>query len=204
MKIDATAPISSVGNTFGTVSEGIALTETANKVFNHCAAITRKKDHFLVKNGHVLGLKGEKYYDNYIKSQLNIGNNPNIATYVKPSAAVTSAFKTKTGILGISITAGENAYKNYQSNASTSKILGDAAVDVGLGAVSLAGGAVTVAFVTSLGAPLIGAAVAGFLISTAAVYIIEGFKAGKNEKNLSETLKDGIQKGVNTVAGWFK
>ncbi|MED4403975.1 hypothetical protein ABET41_15040 [Metabacillus fastidiosus] len=33
---------------------------------------------------------------------------------------------------------------------------------------------------------------------------IEGIKVGKNEKNLSETLKDGVQKGIKTVAGWFK
>ncbi|MGG3805947.1 ribonuclease YeeF family protein [Metabacillus fastidiosus] len=201
---DTTAPVSSYGNTFGTVAEAHALTETASKVYKHKVGIHKSKDGYRVQNGKYIGIKRENYPKSWIDSQLKLGNNPEIAKHVRPSAAVSSAFKSKMGAVGIGITATENAVKNIQSNASTSKVVGDAVVDVGLGAVSLAGGAVVVSTAVALGAPIVAAAAVGFAVSLGAAYVIEGIKVGKNEKNLSETLKDGVQKGIKTVAGWFK
>ncbi|MDQ0221244.1 hypothetical protein ELQ35_20890 [Peribacillus cavernae] len=201
---DATAPVSSYGNTFGTLAEGVALTETAYKVGRYGVNITRVGDKYIVKNGKYMDIKGKDFHRSYINSQVKAGNNLEIAKHVHPAAAVKDAFKSKLGFLGIGITAGENAYKNIESNASTSRVIGDTAVDVGLGAVSLASGALLVSAAASFGAPLIGAAVIGFGFSIAASYVIDGIKFGKNEKNLSQGLKDDVQKGIKTVAGWFK
>lgn len=201
---DATAPVSSYGNAFGTVSEGIALTETAYKVGRYGVSITRTGNNFIVKNGHHIGIPGGNYHKNYINSQVKRSNNLAVAKYVHPTAAVKNAFKSKLGVIGIGITAGENAYENIETNASTSKVIGDAAVDVGIGAVSLAGGAVAVAAAGTIGLPIVGAAAIGFGASVAVSYLIEGLKFGKNQKTLSKGLKDSVQHGVKTVAGWFK
>lgn len=186
------------------MSEGVALTETAYLVKRHNVGISKESWGFRVKNGRYIGIKGNTYHNAYINSQLKLGNTPEIATHVKPSAAIKSAFTSKIGIAGIAITAGENAYNNIQSNESTSKVVGDAVVDVGIGAVSLAAGAAIVSAVTLAGAPILAAAAAGFLLSTAIAYGTEGVKIGKDEKTLSDSLKDGVEKGINTVAGWFK
>ncbi|MDQ0221249.1 hypothetical protein ELQ35_20870 [Peribacillus cavernae] len=201
---DATAPVSSYGNSFGTLAEGVALTETAYKVGRYGVNIRKKGDTFLVKNGEYIYIEGKKFHKNHINSQVKLGNDLQVAKYVHPAAAVKDAFKSKIGLLGIGITAGENVYQNIESNASASRVIGDAAVDVGLGAVSLAGGAIAVATAGAVGAPIIAAASVGFGISVIASYLLEGVKFGKKEKSLSEELKDGVQKGVKTVAGWFK
>lgn len=204
---NAYAPISSTGATFGTVSEAGALGEVAYKVKRYGVDIRRSNKGFVVKNGKYIGLdKGKKFDNSYISSQIKEGNGSKlkIAKHVKPSVAVTSAFKSKLGIAGIGISTGENVYKNIKSNASASKTVGDAAVDIGLGAVTIAGGAVAVTAVSAIGAPLLVVAGAGFVAATGAAYILDGIKVGKNEKTLSTGIKDGVQKGVKTVAGWFK
>ncbi len=204
--IDTTAPFSSVGNTFGTVSEIGALGETAYLVGKHKVSISKQSWGYRVENGKFLNpkIKGNNFHTNYIESQLKLGNTPRIANHVKVSAAIKTSFKSKLGVAGIAITAGENAFNNIQSNESTSKVVGDAAVDVGLGAVSLATGAAVVSGVTIIGGPLLLAAGAGVVISTLVTYGLEGVKVGKEEKTLSETLKDTVEKGIDTVAGWFK
>ncbi|WP_175639440.1 ribonuclease YeeF family protein [Metabacillus schmidteae] len=202
--VDGYTAFSSIGNSFGTLSEGAALTETAYVVKRHGVRIDVTDQDVRVKNGKYIGIKGKVYHNNYIDSQAKLGNSLEIANRVRPSAAVTSAFKSKLGIAGIAVTAGENVYKNIESNASTSKVVGDAIVDVGLGAVSLAGGAAVVAAVAAGGAiPLLGVAAIGFFASTATAYILEGVKFGKGEKTVSDTIKDGVQSGIKTVAGWF-
>ena len=203
---DATAPFASKGATFGTVSEIGALTETAYTVKKRGAGIEKYAGGFKVTNGKYLDMSGEKYPNSYIDSQIKLGNGHKlkIAEYVRPSAAVKSAFMSKLGIAGIALSAGENVVNNVQSNASTAKIVGDAVVDVGIGAATLAAGAVVVSAVVAGGVPLLGAAVIGFGFSMASTYVLDGIKIGKDEKNLSDSLKDGVQKGIKTVAGWLK
>ena len=203
---DATAPFASKGATFGTVSEMGALTETAYTVKKRGAGIEKYAGGFKVTNGKYLDMSGEKYPNSYIDSQIKLGNGHKlkIAEYVRPSAAVKSAFMSKLGIAGIALSAGENVVNNVQSNASTAKIVGDAVVDVGIGAATLAAGAVVISAVVAGGVPLLGAAVIGFGFSMASTYVLDGIKIGKDEKNLSDSLKDGVQKGIKTVAGWQK
>ncbi|WP_159431017.1 hypothetical protein [Bacillus massilinigeriensis] len=45
---------------------------------------------------------------------------------------------------------------------------------------------------------------AGVLASTLITYAFEGIKVGKNETNFTDGIKGGVQKGIKTVAGWFK
>ena len=83
-----------------------------------------------------------------------------------------------------------------------SKIVGDAGVDVGIGAVSLAaGGMATALVVGSLGAPVLVGAVAG-VIGAGVVSSISNLEI--KGKSVSNHIKDGIQSGVKTIAGWFK
>ncbi|MFB5283934.1 hypothetical protein [Peribacillus sp. Hz7] len=77
-------------------------------------------------------------------------------------------------------------------------------MDAGLGAVSLAAGAVVVSIAGMFGAPLVGVAAIGLGASLVTTYLTDGIKIGKDEKNLSDGLKDGVQKGIKTVAGWMK
>ncbi len=203
---DATAPFASKGATFGTVSEMGAFSETAYKVKKYGVGIEKYKGGYKVINGKHLDMFGKNYKDSYIDSQVKLGNGHrlNIAQHVRPSAAVKSAFMSKFGIAGIVLSTGENWVNNVQSNASTEKIVGDAIVDAGLGAVSLAAGAAAVSFVAMLGVPLVGVAAVGLTASLVTTYLTDGIKMGKDEKNLSDGLKDGVQKGIKTVAGWMK
>ena len=204
--LDATVPFASKGATFGTVSEMSAFAETAYMVKKYGVGIKRYDEGFKVTNGKHLDMIGKDYKNSYIDSQVKLGNGHKlkIAEHVRPSAAVKSGFMSKLGIAGIALSAGENVVNNVQSNASAAKIVGDAVVDVGIGAATLAAGAVVVSAVVAGGVPLLGAAVIGFGFSMASTYVLDGIKLGKDEKNLSDSLKDGVQKGVKTVAGWLK
>ncbi|RID84048.1 hypothetical protein D1953_14470 [Peribacillus asahii] len=203
---DATAPFASKGATFGTVSEIQAFAETAYKVKKHGVGIEKYDSGFKVINGKHLDMSGKDYKNSYIDSQVKLGNGHKlkIAEHVRPSAAVKSTFMSKSGIIGIVLSTGENVVNNVQVNASAEKIVGDAVVDAGIGAATLAGGAVVVSAVVAGGVPLLGAAVIGFGFSIASTYVLDGIKIGKDEKNVSDSLKDGVQKGIKTVAGWLK
>lgn len=146
----------------------------------------------------------KKFDATYIDSQVERGNLSNIAQHIRPSSAVKEAFKSKIGLAGIAIATGENVYKNINSNESPSKVFGDAAVDVGIGAGTLALGAVVGAGAVALGAPVLVAGGAGFVFSVVSTYVLDGIKIGKEEKSASDALKGGVVRGIKTVAGWFK
>lgn len=206
MLLDVTAPISSIGNAFGTVAEGYAVTQTAYAVVSKGASISKKGDKFVVNSGKALGFKKETgiYDKSYIDSQEKLGNSMDISKHVSPSSAVKDAFKSKIGILGIGVTTTENAIDNYQSNEPSSKIIGDATVDVAVGAATLAGGAFVVALSVSAGLPILAAGAIGLGISVGGSILIEGIKFGKEEHTVSSSIKEGVQKGIETLAGWFK
>ncbi|WP_275119909.1 hypothetical protein [Alkalihalobacterium chitinilyticum] len=85
------------------------------------------------------------------------------------------------------------------SGASLSKTVGDAAVDVGIGAATIASGALASALVVTAGAPvLVGVSVG---VSVAASYLLDGIKIGKGEDK--QTISRHFKGGVQTVAGWF-
>lgn len=204
---DATAPISSAGSFFGTITETLATGQTATAVIRKGFEITSSGNTFYFKGGTAIGLKTDKlkkFDATYIDSQIERGNLSNIAQHVRPSSAVKEAFKSKIGLAGIAIATGENVYKNINSNETPSKIVGDAAVDVGIGAGTLALGAVVGAGAVALGAPVLVAGGAGLIFSVVSTYALDGIKIGKEEKSASDALKDGVEKGIKTVAGWFK
>ncbi|MBM7703282.1 LXG domain-containing protein [Metabacillus iocasae] len=202
--MDWKAPVSSFGNGFGTVTDGAALLSTSFKVVRNGTTISKVGDHHVVKSGESLGIKSAKYHENYIKSQVKLGNNLKVAEYVSPVGAVKSTLKGKIGWLGIGVTTVENINSNVQSNASTSKIVGDAAVDVGLGAVSLAGGAFVVGLAGAFSAPIVAAAAVGFLASVSATYAFEGIRFGKSETTVSDTLKENVEKSFDSLKELLK
>ncbi len=144
------------------------------------------------------------YSKNYITSQVKIGNGQKlgISKFLNSKAGAVSALKSKLGIAGVGIAAIDNVRKNINNNENTGKIIGDAAVDVAIGAATLAlGGAVSAAAV-SIGAPvLLGAGIA-LGVSMGAAYLLDGFKI--NNKTIGTHIKNGVQSGVKSVAGWFK
>ncbi|KZZ84135.1 T7SS effector LXG polymorphic toxin [Bacillus sp. SJS] len=203
---DATAPVSSAGSAFGVISEGIALGSTAWSV-KKGFEITSKNNTYYIRGGTAIGLKTDelrKLPKNYVESQAKIGNLTNVAEQVRPATAIKQALKSKLGWFGIGVSTVENINKNVQANESNAKITGDAIVDVGVGAVTLAAGATSVALVTALGAPVLGAAAIGFGISVGASYLLDGVKFGKEETSISDGIKSGVEKGIKTIAGWFK
>lgn len=208
MLFDATVPFSSISNGFGTISDLVAIGETAYGVIGKGLKITKSGKFYYVQGGTAIGLKTDKlkkFHKNYIESQEKLGNRLEIAKQVKASSAVVDVFKSKIGWAGIALTTGENMYDNIQAHESVTKISGDAAVDVGVGAIALAGGAaLTAAVVGTVGLPVLGAAAIGFAGSLGVSYVLEGIKVGKEEKSISDTLKDGVQAGINTIAGWLK
>ncbi|PLT35123.1 hypothetical protein [Bacillus sp. V5-8f] len=106
-----------------------------------------------------------------IKSQVKAGNNLAIANDVHLAEAV---HLKASSVCWDWITATENAINNPQSNASTSKIIDEAGVDVGLGAVSLAGGVIAVSLMASIETPFIGVATIRFAASVAITSLFEG------------------------------
>ncbi|WP_409290423.1 T7SS effector LXG polymorphic toxin [Peribacillus sp. SCS-37] len=202
--LDATTPFSSYSNTFGTLTEFAGVTEAAYNVKKHGVKIEFHKGSWIVKNGHRIGIKDGKYPKSYIESQVKRGNIPNVAKYVRASSAVKESFKGKLGYVGIAFTVGENMYGNIRANAPTSKIVGDAIVDVGVGAVSLTSGTALAALLIAGGGTLAAAAGIGAVASFGLGYVLEGIKYGKSEKSISDSLKDGVESGVETIAGWLK
>ncbi|MBH0156278.1 LXG domain-containing protein [Fictibacillus sp. 5RED26] len=201
---DLSAPVSSTGNKFSTGTEAVSYYNTAINTQVKGFGIKKDGDVFRVKNGNVVNIKGKRYHSKWIDSQLKRGNIPEIAKNVKPSSALKSSVRGGLAWVGVGITTTENAYENIQNNESTSKIVGDAGVDVGLGAVTLGLGSATAAFVVgTVGAPVLAGATVGLAVSIGVSYILEGIKTGKGQKNISDKIKDKVQKSVKTIANWF-
>lgn len=138
------------------------------------------------------------YEKSYIEKAVKTGNHPKVAKYVHPGSGAISALKSKAGWLGVALSTGVNIKKNVDNGEDATKIIGDAAVDVGIGAVSLAAGGFVVGIVGAAGAPvLVGAALAvGASIGLSLLF--DGIKI----KNKS--ISDHIKSGVQTIARWFK
>lgn len=160
-----------------------------------------------IKNpGAMSHLSNRKIYEqNFLFNHLiKKGHKPPIATYVHPGTGAVKALGSKAGWLGIAVQTVSNAVSNYNSNAETEKIVGDAIVDVGLGAVSLATGGAVAALVVGAGAPVIVGAAVAFGASMAVSYFLDGIKiGGETKKSISDYLKDGVGKGLKTIAGWL-
>jgi predicted ribonuclease toxin of YeeF-YezG toxin-antitoxin module len=171
---------------------------------------------YRVSNPQVAGISSPKpgrstkiYSRNYLNS-LKLNNMPKIGGFVNAKSGAVGALKSKLGWVGTAVSAGVNAYDNIKEGESASKIIGDVAVDVGAGAVSLAaGGAIAALAVGSAGLPLIAGAAVTFGIST---IVSVGLNAPVfGDKSIVDNVKDGVQKvgdgiksGVKSVAGWFK
>jgi len=166
----------------------------------------RKISGYKVQNGQAIGIKGKNYPETWTKSQLKVGNNPKIAEYTRASSAVKGAMKSKLGWAGVAITTGEDLVNNVNDpNVSTEKIVGDAAVDVGLGAATIGVGAVASAFVIgTVGAPVIVGAAAALVVTIGVSELLGGVKWGKDKKSITDMAKDSVESGLKTVAGWFK
>ncbi|MFD1068250.1 T7SS effector LXG polymorphic toxin [Oceanobacillus locisalsi] len=151
------------------------------------------------------------YYKKYIDQQVKrgSGNKVPIANKVNVRAGATNGLKTKAGWVGVAIDSGLNIKDNIEDGESVQRIVGDAGVDVGVGAVSLAAAGSAAAFtVGTLGAPILAGAAAGFVISSG-VSAVAGIEIGG--KSVKDHVKDGVQgvangikSSVETVAGWFK
>ncbi|WP_160919898.1 LXG domain-containing protein [Pseudalkalibacillus hwajinpoensis] len=147
------------------------------------------------KNGRNYKIHSKKY----IESQVNRGNslNLNASKFLNGKAGAISAVKSKIGWLGVGITTFDNVRKNIQNDGSTSKIIGDAAVDVAIGAATLAAGGAFAALAVSAGAPvLIGTGVT-IVASLTVSYVFDGLKIN------NKSIGDHVKKGVQSVAGWF-
>lgn len=135
----------------------------------------------------------------YIESQVNKGNSLklNVSKFLNGKAGAISAVKNKIGWLGVGITTIDNTRKNIENDESTSKIIGDAAVDVAIGAATLAAGGAFAALAVGAGAPvLIGTGVT-IVASLTVSYVFDGFKIN------NESIGDHVKNGVQSVAGWF-
>ncbi|WP_203289453.1 LXG domain-containing protein [Metabacillus sp. cB07] len=205
---DATAPISSAGSTFGTITDSLAISETAYAVIRKGSKISKidSNGYYNVTAGRGIGFKKDtgKYHKNYIESQSKLGNELDISKHLKVSSAVKDAFKSKVGLVGVAIGTGENVMENINNNETKSKIVGDAAVDTAFGVATLAGGAAVSAIALgTFGAPILGAAAIGIGATIFATYLLDGVKFGKDEETVSDKVKDGVEKGIKTIAGWF-
>lgn len=182
-----------------------------------------KETRYRIKNPKVIGIppskKGRKdklYSAKDIRELAKNGTPPKVAKYLHPGTGAVKALGSKAGWLGVAA----ETVKNLRSNLNpedgkikAEKVVGDAVVDVGLGAVSIAaGGALSAAAVTA-GAPVIVGAAVAVGVSLAASYIFGGIEIGKgnNKDTLGNHLKKGaekvgkgVKKGLKTVAGWFK
>ncbi|GGB58079.1 hypothetical protein GCM10011409_39480 [Lentibacillus populi] len=222
ISFDPNAPFDSPGDIVSRGTDANAFYSTSKKVVNDFSIEKYKTEgkrnvKYKVYNPEQIGIsksnKGRKtktFDKSYIDAEIKRGNTPKIAQYVKTSTGAIQALKSKAGWFGVGVTTAENIHNNIEDGESTLTIIGDAGVDVGLGATSLAiGGAVSAAVVGTLGAPIILGAVAGLGISVGASYLLDGVKI--NGKTISEGIKDGvkkvgdgIKKGIKSIAGWFK
>ena len=166
---------------------------------------------YRVHNPEAIGIskptkRDTKIYDrNHVFQQVRRGKHGDkipIADKVHPKAGAVSGLKTKAGWAGIAIDTGLNIKENIENEESTSRIIGDAGVDVGIGAVSLvAAGFTTAAFIGTLGVPVIIGPVAGVVASSIiSISLNWEWKSG----SISKKIKDGVHSTFNTVAGWFK
>src|SRR5699024_461873 len=96
---------------------------------------------YRVHNPEAIGIskptkRDTKIYDSrYINQQVKKGkhgDNIRIADKVHSKAGAISGLKSKAGWAGIAIDTGLNIKENIKNNESTSRIIGDAGVDVGI------------------------------------------------------------------------
>ncbi|MCR6096181.1 LXG domain-containing protein [Salipaludibacillus agaradhaerens] len=208
------------GNLTNRVVEGLSYYEAHNltkKGFSIKSYVTNSGEiKYRVFNPQAAGIRAPKtgrttklYSKSFIGS-MKMKNVPKVGKFVNAKVGAAKALGSKAGWLGTAVTAGFNMHGNIQNGASASKIIGDVAVDVGIGAVSLAvGGAVSALAIGSFGAPVVlGAAISiGFSIGVTTVMDTIKF----NGKSLTDHTKDGVQKvgtgiknGAKAVAGWFR
>ncbi len=178
----------------------------------------KKMIRYRVHNPEVAGInksknRNTKIYDKeYVKQQVNRGKSGDkipIADKVNAKAGAISGLKTKAGWLGVAIDVGLNAKDNIEDGESVQRIVGDAGVDVGIGAVSLATAGAAAAFaVGTMGAPVLAGAAIGVGVSYG-ISFVAGIEIGG--KSVTDHVKDGVQgvangikSGVKTIAGWFK
>ncbi|MEC2159607.1 LXG domain-containing protein [Virgibacillus halodenitrificans] len=212
VEFDPYAPIDSAGdwatigreslayyNTYDNVKKGLKVEKYSTKV-----GITKYRVH----KPELIGIRrpdnkirNTKLYEkNYIKKEAKRGNHLKVSKYVNPGSGSVQALKSRAGWIGVGINAVSNVYEN--KDKSITKITGDLAVDVGVGAVSIAAGGAVAATAGIFGAPVIVGAAAAFGASIVASYFFDGIKIGtdKNKKSISNHIKSGVQ----TIAGWFK
>lgn len=205
--LDVTVPISSAGSLFGSVTDGVAMFQTAYAVVRNDFSIKLVGDKYLIHGGEKIGLKTNslKIFDKkYIDSQIKLGNLTNIAEHIKPAVAIKESIKNKIGVAGIVVTTAENIYINIQNHEPVTKIVGDAVVDTGVGVVTLAGGAAVSALSVSFGASILLAAGIGTGGTVGISYALDGLKFGKDEESISDKLKVEVEKGIDTAIGWFE
>ncbi|MTW86055.1 hypothetical protein F3157_10350 [Virgibacillus dakarensis] len=150
----------------------------------------------------------KKYVDQQVKRGKS-GDKIPIADKVNARAGAVNGLKTKAGWIGVAIDSGLNVKNNIEDGESVQRIVGDAGVDVGIGAVSLAAaGTASAIAVGTFGAPVLVGVAAGFVASTA-ISAVAGIEIGG--KSVKDHVKDGVQgvtngikSGFKTVAGWFK
>ena len=147
----------------------------------------------------------KKHVDQQVKRGKS-GDKIPIADKVNTKAGAVSGLKTKAGWLGVAIDVGLNAKDNIGDGESVQRIVGEAGVDVGIGAVSLAASGAAAAFmVGTLGAlVLAGAAVgigASYAISAVAGMEIGGKSVADHVKDGVQGVANGVKSGLKTVAG---
>ena len=150
------------------------------------------------------GGKTKKYDRSYIDSEVkkNNGKTLKVAPNVDIKAGTINGLKTKSGWIGVGIGASLNLKDNVMEGEPISKIGGDLGVDAGVGAISLGFAGYTAALVVgSIGAPVIVGAAVATLASAAITTLLSVEVDGKS---ISDYAKDGVQKGIKSIAGWFK
>ncbi|UTR14966.1 LXG domain-containing protein [Salipaludibacillus sp. LMS25] len=210
------------GNLTNRVVEGLSYKEAHNLTKQGFAIKAYKTKSgeikYRVYKPQVAGIRAPKkgrttklYSKSFIDS-MKIKNAPKVGKFVSAKVSTAKALGSKAGWLGTAVTAGLNMNDNIENGASTSKIIGDVAVDVGIGALSIAGGAVLSAAAVgsvTFGAPVVVGAAISIGVSLAITTAFDAVKI--NGKSLADHTKDGVQKvgtgiknGAKAVAGWFK
>src|SRR5699024_7815221 len=170
-----------------------------------------------VRNPEVGGINKSKnrstklYYKRHMDIEIKRGNGKKIpiADKVNWKEGAKGGLKTKAGWLGVALDAGLNVKDNIQDGESTQRIIGDAGVDVGIGAVSLAAaGAASAAVVGTAGLPLLAGAAVGigtsYAISAVAGIEVGGKSLTNHAKDFVQDTTNAVKSGMKTVAGWFK
>jgi len=154
------------------------------------------------------GRKSKIYWEDDLKAKARQGNPPKVSSYVRPGASAVSALKSKAGWIGIGISTVENVVENVNNGEDATRIIGDAAVDVGIGAGTLVLGGVVAGVAGTLGAPVIVGAGVAAAVSVGISVLLESVKI--NGKSITDHVKDAVnsiansaKNAVSTVAGWF-